>query len=112
MDGPVAVAGVNGNGLATSAPSTIDPELIVGHLTKILAANLGATESDLTAPGSLLSSDRRTKTVQTCLRLAHDAQAAPVCIQKELVESVVEEETPNGVQGKAEQPMVVQRLAG
>ena len=97
MDGPVAVAAVNGNGIGPTAPSPIDPEQIVDYLTKILTANVGASDSDLTAPGSLLSEDRRSQTVQACLRLAHDAQAASICVQKELVEAVGDGDKLNGV---------------
>lgn len=90
MEGPL-VAGVisNGNGGSNSIPSTIDAQQILDHLSNILRATLGATDRDLTAPGSLFSTEKLSETLQRCSRFAQDAQAASICIEKELLENVV-----------------------
>jgi dynein heavy chain 1 len=56
-------------------PPTIDPQLIVEHLERILGVNLGASEQDLSAPGSLLSESRRPDTLQRCARFALEGQS-------------------------------------
>ena len=63
MDGPVAVATVNGNGLPDPvAATTIDPEQLVSYLSNVLQALFGATEHDLKAHNSLLHPKRRSET--------------------------------------------------
>src|SRR5579871_1598256 len=93
MDGPVAVAGINGNGLSNSLHSTIDPQLVVEYLSNILRATLGATENDLKETGSLFGSEKISETLQRCSRFAQDAQAASICVEKEAVEEVVNGDT-------------------
>ena len=93
MDGPVAVAGVNGNGLSNSLHSAIDPQLVVDYLSNILRATLGATENDLKATGSLFGSEKISETLQRCSRFAQDAQAASICVEKEAIEGVVNGDT-------------------
>jgi dynein heavy chain 1 len=87
MDGPVAVAAVNGTsgGLSdtpASPPSTIDPEQLVSYLSNVLQALFGATEHDLKAHDSLLHPQRRTDTLLRCSRFAQEAQAAALYIYK------------------------------
>ena len=85
----MAVAGVNSNGLSNSLHSAIDPQLVVDYLSNILRATLGATENDLKVAGSLFGSEKISETIQRCSRFAQDAQAASICVEKEVVEEVV-----------------------
>lgn len=66
-------------------PPTIDPQIIVDYLEKVLEVNLGAVERDLHAPGSLLSDDKRTNTLQRCAQFSKENQ---------LVLYVVKERSP------------------
>ena len=94
----MAVAGMNG-GLSNSLHSQIDPQHILDHLSNILRATLGATDNDLKAAGSLFSSEKLSETLQRCSRFAQDAQAASICVEKELIESAVNGDA-NGDTGK------------
>ncbi|KAF2396617.1 cytoplasmic dynein-like protein 1 heavy chain 1 [Trichodelitschia bisporula] len=86
MDGPVAVAGVNGNGLGTPVPSTVDPELLVDHFHNIAKLLLGATDEDLKAPGSFLNPAKLSETLQRCSRFAQESQDAALYLVQEGVE--------------------------
>ena len=70
MEGPLAPGAPNGN-LRTPSPTTpaIDPQLLVDYLEKVLDVNLGATEQDLRAPGSLLSPAKLQDTLQRAFPL-------------------------------------------
>ena len=72
----------------TIAPSslngTIDTDVLVSHLVHLLEITLGASEEDLRAPGSLLSSAKREETVQRCQRFASGSQTA-LYVQKDMV---------------------------
>lgn len=68
----------NGNGsIRTPSPSppSIDPQLIVDHLEKVLDVSLGASKEDLYATGSLLSSAKLPDTLQRCGRFASEGQS-------------------------------------
>jgi dynein heavy chain 1 len=82
MDGPVAVAAVNGNGLQEPIPINIDPQPLVNYLSSVLQALLGATEQDLTASESLLHPTKQSETLQRCSRFAQEPQAAALYISK------------------------------
>jgi dynein heavy chain 1, cytosolic len=89
-----AVAEVNGNGSATGpginnharpdspAASTIDPQILIDHLARLLAVMLGATEDELKGHDSLLGSPRRDETMQKCARFAQESGAASLYVQK------------------------------
>ena len=71
------------NGVATAPFAAVDPARVLDHVTVLLEAALGATRTELEAPGSLLSKTRRPDTLQRCTRFALDAQVA-LYIQKDL----------------------------
>jgi hypothetical protein len=86
MEGPLSPGDANGVPRAPSpTPPTIDPQIIVDYLEKVLEVNLGAVERDLHAPGSLLSDDKRTNTLQRCAQFSKENQ---------LVLYVVKERSP------------------
>jgi dynein heavy chain 1 len=71
------------NGVATAPFAAVDPSRVVDHLAVLLEAALGATRTELEAPGSLLSKTRYPDTLQRCTRFAVDTQVA-LYIQKDL----------------------------
>lgn len=71
------------NGVSTASFAAVDPVRVVEHLATLLQATLGATRTELEAPGSLLSKARYPDTVQRCSRFALDAQVA-LYVQKDL----------------------------
>lgn len=81
MEDPLVTSPGAANGLSAAkqpAPTStsIDPQLIVDHLTKVLSVTLGASEEDLSAPGSLLSEPLLADTLQRCTRFALESQVA------------------------------------
>jgi dynein heavy chain 1, cytosolic len=72
------------NGVATAPFAAVDPSRVVDHLAVLLEAALGATRTELEAPGSLLSKARYPDTLQRCTRFAVDTQVA-LYIQQDLV---------------------------
>ena len=79
----------NGNGLAPTAPFptiSVNPTVVVEHLTDLLQITLGASRKDLEAPGSLLSSSRHADTVQRCTRFASESQVA-LYVQKDVLKA-------------------------
>ncbi|KAF2083456.1 hypothetical protein K490DRAFT_51603 [Saccharata proteae CBS 121410] len=84
MEGPV-VPSPGANGLQTSKPSpatSIEPQVVVDHLTKVLDITLGASAEELAAPGSLLSESEVRDTLQRCERFASESQAAALYVQR------------------------------
>ena len=77
MEGPLAPGAANGT-IHASSPTTpvIEPQILVDYLEKVLDVNLGATDQDLRAPGSLLSPSRIHDTLQRCNRFALENQTA------------------------------------
>ena len=77
MEGPLNPGAPNGS-IRTPSPSppSIDPQIIVDHLEKVLDVSLGASKEDLFAPGSLLSSAKLQDTLQRCARFASEGQSA------------------------------------
>lgn len=77
MEGPLNPGAPNGS-IRTPSPSppSIDPQIIVDHLEKVLDVSLGASKEDLFAPGSLLSSTKLQDTLQRCARFASEGQSA------------------------------------
>ena len=69
---------------STNSFTSIDPNLVVEHLTDVLEVTLGASRLDLEASGSLLSKSRRSDTIQRCTRFASESQVA-LYVQKDLV---------------------------
>jgi dynein heavy chain 1 len=95
MEGPLAPGAPNGSTRSPSpAPPTIDPSIVVDHLEKVLSINLGATEQDLYAPGSLLSPARKEDTLQRCSRFASEGHSVLY-----LVKNRVEEPQNDGLEG-------------
>ncbi|KAF2143585.1 uncharacterized protein K452DRAFT_224111 [Aplosporella prunicola CBS 121167] len=80
MEGPLVTTTPGANGIQPppKAPTatTIDPQLIVDHLAKVLSVTLGAAEDELAAPGSLLSESVIADTLQRCTRFALESQVA------------------------------------
>ncbi|KAI9761019.1 MAG: hypothetical protein M4579_001282 [Chaenotheca gracillima] len=75
MDGPVVSPGANGVPASNPFP-TMNPQMVVDHLTELLHITLGASRKDLEGPGSLLSKSRHADTVQRCTRFASESQVA------------------------------------
>lgn len=87
------------NGVPATSPYTsVDPNIIVHHLTDLLQVTLGASRSELEAPGSLLSKSRYADTVQRCTRFATESQVA-LYVQKDAVAAPEQ----NGVDGSSGQ---------
>jgi dynein heavy chain 1 len=83
---PPAVNG-NGNGTNGTAPSdalpnSVDPQILINHLSSLLQVTLGATEDELHHTDSLLGTSKLSETVQRCTRFAQEAQASSLYIQK------------------------------
>ncbi|UPX18708.1 dynein heavy chain [Ascochyta rabiei] len=111
MEGPLSPGAVNGSSRAPSptpptppTPPTIDPQIIVDYLEKVLGVNLGASERDLYAPGSLLSDDKRTDTLQRCAQFSKENQLVLYIIKERSPEASVDalDET-NGEYTRADQ---------
>ncbi|KAI9803379.1 MAG: hypothetical protein M1833_000898 [Piccolia ochrophora] len=98
MEGPVVPPGANGVASPPSLP-TIDPTLVVEHLTDLIHITLGASDTDLQNHGSLLSKLKYSDTLQRCTRFASESQVA-LYVQKDLVA----EDGVNGVDDADEPP--------
>ena len=72
--------------------TSIDPNLVVHHLTDVLQITLGASRRDLEGPGSLLSKSKYADTVQRCARFASESQVA-IYVQKDIIAA----DEPNGI---------------
>ena len=99
MEDPVISPGVNGI-QSPDAPSnpSLDPQIIFDYLTEVLSANLGASKSDLEAPGSLLSTSATSDTLQRCQRFAAESHPG-LYVQKTSVDAQPESEAVNGDSG-------------
>ncbi|KAF1990825.1 hypothetical protein K402DRAFT_460233 [Aulographum hederae CBS 113979] len=77
MDGPVVIPPTGANGISDSnlLPS-LDPQVLVDHLSNVLKITLGATQDELEAPASLLSPSKLSDTLQRCSRFASENQTA------------------------------------
>lgn len=84
---------------STSSLASIDPNLVVRHLSHVLEVTLGASRIDLEASGSLLSKSRRSDTVQRCTRFASESQVA-LYVRKDLI-SADQANGTNGVNGSS-----------
>ena len=95
MEGPLP-PGANGSiHPSPSSPSpTIDPNILLDYLQKVLEVNLGATDQDLRSQASLLSSAKLGDTLQRCARFALETQTALYVIK----DRVEENSAPDGVQ--------------
>lgn len=72
------VQGINGaaNGPSTAPTSTsVDPQTIIQYLKNVLEVTLGATEKELSAPGSLLHTSSHSDTISRCQRFALESQS-------------------------------------
>ncbi|ORY16897.1 dynein heavy chain [Clohesyomyces aquaticus] len=98
MEGPLAPGAPNGN-IRSPSPTTpaINPQVIVDYLEKVLDVNLGASEQDLHAPGSLLSPARLQDTLQRCTRFALETQTVIYVVKDRVDESHKDALEPNGV---------------
>ncbi|KAF2473666.1 uncharacterized protein BDR25DRAFT_256486 [Lindgomyces ingoldianus] len=98
MEGPLAPGAANGN-IRSPSPTTpaIDPQIIVDYLERVLDVNLGASEQDLRAPGSLLSPSRIHDTLQRCTRFALETQTVIYVIKDRVDETHKDGLEPNGV---------------
>jgi hypothetical protein len=74
------------NGVTPDQVQVVEPGRIVDYLAIILEATLGATQSELERPGSLLSSSHYNDTVLRCTRFATDTQVA-LYVHKNLAHS-------------------------
>lgn len=91
MEGPLSPGATNGTSRAPSpTPPTIDPQIIVDYLEKVLEVNLGATERDLRAPGSLLSEDKRTDTLQRCAQFSKENQSVLYVVKERSAEASID----------------------
>ncbi|KAF2261353.1 hypothetical protein CC78DRAFT_619491 [Lojkania enalia] len=99
MEGPLVPGAANGSIRTPSpTPPTIDPQIIVDYLEKVLDVNLGATEQDLRSPGSLLSPSRIQDTLQRCSRFALESQTVIYAVKDRVEDSRIDGlDTPNGV---------------
>ncbi len=97
--------GANGHGPSSTA-TTIDPELVVGHLVDLLEITLGAPEEGLKAEGSLLSEAKRSDTVQRCTRFASESQVA-LYVQKTITATQLPKDTANGYPASGDSSNVV-----
>lgn len=84
---------------STNSFTSIDPNLVVQHLSHVLQVTLGASTVDLEAPGSLLSKSRRSDTIQRCTRFASESQVA-LYVQKDAV-SADQANGTNGIKGSS-----------
>lgn len=100
MEGPLSPGDANGASRAASpTPPTIDPQIIVDYLEKVLEVNLGAAERDLRAPGSLLSDDKRTDTLQRCAQFSKENQLVLYVVKERSAEASIVDEL-DGSNGK------------
>ena len=91
MEGPLSPGATNGTSRAPSpTPPTIDPQIIVDYLEKVLDVNLGASERDLYAPGSLLSDDKRTDTLQRCAQFSKENQTVLYIVKERSAEASID----------------------
>lgn len=91
MEGPLSPGDANGISRAPSpTPPTIDPQTIVDYLEKVLEVNLGAAERDLRAPGSLLSDDKRTNTLQRCAQFSKENQQVLYVVKERSAEASID----------------------
>ena len=87
--------GANGQITPPTAETSIDPEVLVQHLSGLLEITLGASTAELESKGSILSDSKRSETVQRCLRFASEAQVA-LYVQKDVVPTNGSHALPNG----------------
>ena len=88
MEGPLAPGAPNGGMHAPASPhsaTSLDPQVIVDFLSKVLEVNLGASRDDLQDTGSLLSPARLQDTLQRCIRFALEPQTV-LYVLKEAVD--------------------------
>lgn len=86
MEGPLVQGPPNGIQNSNPAPPSIDPQVIVDHLVKVLHVTLGASEEDLRVAGSLLSPSKLQDTLQRCTRFALETQVA-LYAQKDILDT-------------------------
>jgi dynein heavy chain 1, cytosolic len=86
MEGPLVQGPPNGIQNSNPAPPSIDPQVIVDHLVKVLNVTLGASEEDLRVAGSLLSPSKLQDTLQRCTRFALETQVA-LYAQKDILDT-------------------------
>jgi hypothetical protein len=104
MEGPLSPGAPNGM-TPSNAFQTIDPKLVVDHLTELLQITLGATRKELEGPGCLLSKSRYADTVQRCTRFASETQVA-LYVQKDAIAAESTENPDENESGKLERPLV------
>lgn len=91
MEAPLTPGATNGTSRAPSpTPPTIDPQIIVNYLERVLEVNLGATERDLRASGSLLSDDKHTDTVQRCTQFSKENQSVLYIVKERSAEASID----------------------
>jgi dynein heavy chain 1 len=99
MEGPLSPGAANGALRSPSpTPPAIDPQFIVEHIQRILGANLGASEHDLSTPGSLLSEKEQPETLKLCGRFATEGQLVLYVTKVRAAE--LSEDELEGVNGK------------
>ncbi|GAW18875.1 hypothetical protein ANO14919_083580 [Xylariales sp. No.14919] len=73
---PLSSEGAGLSGVSSPSFNIIDPKIIVEHLASVVSIALGATRVELERPGSLLSTESYSDTINRCSRFATDAQVA------------------------------------
>lgn len=74
------------NGLPSlDSSSSIDPLVVLEHLSEVLQITLGAIRRDLESLGSLLSKEKQADSLQRSARFASESQVA-LYAQKDIVE--------------------------
>lgn len=91
MEGPLAPGTANGIRTPSPAPPTIDPQILVDYLVRLLEVNLGAAEADLRGLGSLLSPARLQDTLQRCTRFAQESQTVLYVLKERVDESRIDQ---------------------
>ena len=79
-----ASPGANGGPVPPQPVTGINASKVVDYLIDLLATTLGASLSDLESHGSLLSTAKKSDTIQRCQRFASEAQVV-LYVQKDLV---------------------------
>jgi len=94
---PLLVIGSNNLLSSPQSPHDIDPDIVVDYLSRLLNATLGASQDELTAAGSLLSTHSISNTVKLCTRFLREAQVA--LYAQKIAISFAKEETSQDSQG-------------
>lgn len=96
MEVSVPPQGLPPNGLAPTASTGVEPELMVKHLAAVCEIALGATQHDLEQEGNMLHASLSSETVSRCSRFANDTQNV-LYILKEVAQPSMVENSLDGI---------------